>query len=352
MVKTWGYFQAAIIAVCFLFLVSSISDAQTEADVYEQAAPAVVSIQTFAGAGSGFVIGADYHIVTNAHVMGEWTTARVSFFGGEESQAQLVGIDHDADIAILEVDDLDRTSASRLAWGYSDALRIGEPVLAIGAPRGLEWSLTRGIISGLDRVLPSLGLTGLIQTDAEIAPGSSGGPLLDMNGAVIGVNVAGHATDVLNFAVPSNEAAQLVTQMLLTPSAPAPDPAPILEPGRLNTMYVEIGGPTVGTAGCYVEHTTWTLYSQKHNLSLKEGEWTLVSPYAVREFESMSVIPPDLEIEGSLFGQGATENYRLKPGLYVITLSFGKDQFGWRGSFAIEVMPEKRHTVIYTCGDE
>ena len=72
--------RTAIIAVCFLSLVCSISHAQTEADIYEQAAPAVVSIQTFAGNGSGFIIGADYHIVTNAHVMGIWTMARVSFF--------------------------------------------------------------------------------------------------------------------------------------------------------------------------------------------------------------------------------------------------------------------------------
>ncbi len=175
-------------------------------DVYERVAPSVVNITTRVlrrgfffevipeeGAGSGFVLDVDGHIVTNYHVVAGAERIEVSFDDDTVLPAQVVGIDPRNDIAILLVD----APAGRLVpvtLGTSTDLRVGQRAIAIGNPFGqFGRTLTTGVISALDRTLESddgRTMTGIIQTDAAINRGNSGGPLLDSAGRVIGINTA------------------------------------------------------------------------------------------------------------------------------------------------------------------
>lgn len=179
------------------------------ATVYENVAPSVVAIQTYIGrqsvsGASGFVLDNRGHIITNNHVVDENLLRRnltrltsgaitfvVEFYDGALARAEVVGRDVYSDIAVLRVNP-GVTDLRPVTFTNSETLTVGQEVLAIGNPYGNEWTLTTGIISALDRAVPSE-LTnflagGFIQTDAAINPGNSGGPLLNMNGHVIGVN--------------------------------------------------------------------------------------------------------------------------------------------------------------------
>ena len=179
------------------------------AAVYEKVAPSVVAINTYigrqsVGGASGFVLDTKGHIITNNHVVDELFTRRnlprdtrgalsyvVEFYNGALAAAEVIGRDVVSDLAVLRVDPR-VTELQPVIFADSDALTVGQEVLALGNPYGNEWTLTTGIISALDRAI-SNELTnylsgGFIQTDAAINPGNSGGPLLNMNGHVIGVN--------------------------------------------------------------------------------------------------------------------------------------------------------------------
>ena len=181
------------------------------ADIYRLVSPSVVSIDVEiswldTAGGAGFVIDEDGHIITNAHVVEDARTLSVLFHDGYEAPAELIGMDARVDLAVLKVDVAPhRLNPAR--FGDSDALVVGQDVLAIGNPYGLEATLTRGIISGLNRRVEYADgtvLQGAIQTDAALAPGNSGGPLVNMAGQVIGVNTAGYRGTALGFAIPSN----------------------------------------------------------------------------------------------------------------------------------------------------
>jgi len=189
-------------------------------EIYNRVAPAVVSITTATqvsddnfsntSTGSGFVIDTQGHIVTNFHVVDDAERIEIRMFDGTITRAEVVGLDPDSDIAIIKVD----VSADRLfpvPLADSDALNVGETVLAIGNPFSNNWTLTSGIISALDRRIIGLNnysIGGVIQTDAAINPGNSGGPLLNLDGEVIGVNSqieSGLRQNAgIGFAVPSN----------------------------------------------------------------------------------------------------------------------------------------------------
>ncbi|MDE2747699.1 MAG: trypsin-like peptidase domain-containing protein, partial [Chloroflexota bacterium] len=182
--------------------------------------------------GTGFVVDKHGHIVTNAHVVEDAFRITVVFQDGAKATAVLVGTDTLLDVAALKVN----TVASRLkpvTFGDSDDLAIGQSVLAIGNPFGLEASLTTGIISGLKRELEfddgSI-LQGMIQTDAAIAPGSSGGPLMSLSGEVIGVNSAGVGTlfggTNFGFAIPSNTVKRISDRMIARSLFPTPSLTP------------------------------------------------------------------------------------------------------------------------------
>ncbi len=189
--------------------------------LYQQAEPGVVNIQVYIqqqgvqgqGAGSGFILDTQGHIVTNNHVVADANLITVVFFDGFEAQAQVVGLDPDSDLAIIKVDQLP-DNVHPLALGDSDAVQVGEWVAAIGNPFALGSSLTIGVVSAVGRTIASgatpFAIPQAIQTDAAINPGNSGGPLLDLNGEVIGVNaqIATGGTSNTNsgvgFAIPVN----------------------------------------------------------------------------------------------------------------------------------------------------
>lgn len=211
--------------------------------IYQQVSPSVVAISVIseangrvlsAGSGSGFVIDTNGHIVTNNHVVDGATFIEVEFYDGTLTQADVVGLDPDSDLAVLSVD-VPSEKLFPLQFGNSDVLNIGEPVLAIGSPYGQNWTLTTGIVSGVNRViqgLSSFSIGGVIQTDAAINPGNSGGPLLNSFGQVIGVNSQilseSGSNSGVGFAIPGN----LVQRVARS----------LIENGSVEYSYVGISG--------------------------------------------------------------------------------------------------------------
>ena len=226
---------AVIVVVAFLWLgpgrelyfntasASVLFDEQGVIDVYELVSPAVVEVSTSRGAGgdlrgsgggSGFVIDSEGHIVTNNHVVASATSVKVRFIDGTSADAEVLGRNPAGDQALLKVDLSAVAGITPVVLGDSSALRPGQMAIAIGNPFGLEGSVTVGVVSALGRDPPSsVGrrIPNVIQTDALINPGNSGGPLLDSNGAVVGINTAiqvsplGGANRGIGFAVPVND---------------------------------------------------------------------------------------------------------------------------------------------------
>ena len=173
------------------------------------------------GSGSGFVWDSKGRIVTNHHVVAGADSVRVLFPDGTDVEAKVLGTDPDSDLAVLEVD-LPADYLKPIELGDSQALRPGEISLAIGAPFGRDFTLTRGIISALGRTIQSprgnYSIPNAIQTDASINPGNSGGPLLDRQGRVIGINSQIESRTGVNtgigFAVPINQAKRVVPALI------------------------------------------------------------------------------------------------------------------------------------------
>ncbi len=171
---------------------------QVLVDMYSRLNPSVVNITVYLNQdgvldsfaqGSGFVYDDQGHILTNAHVVHGTDGVEVTFSDGLIREATVVGEDLHSDLAVIKVDLPDGISSIPL--GVMEELAVGQTVVAIGNPFGLEGTLTRGIISALGRTIPALTIFSIpqaIQTDAAINPGNSGGPLLNMNGEVVGVN--------------------------------------------------------------------------------------------------------------------------------------------------------------------
>jgi 2-alkenal reductase len=193
--------------------------------------------------GSGFVYDQQGHIVTNNHVVEGAHSLMVTFADGVEVAAQVVGASPDTDLAVLQVK-VDASELHPLALGESDSLKVGQSVVAIGNPFGLEGSMTSGIISGLGRLLEDGGQTAdgrsyslpdIIQTDAAINPGNSGGPLLDLAGDVIGVNTAiespVRASSGVGYSIPVDLVRQVV-------------PA-LIKDGQYHVPYLGLSGQTL-----------------------------------------------------------------------------------------------------------
>jgi putative serine protease PepD len=172
------------------------------------------------GLGSGFVIDKSGHIVTNFHVIEGADQVEVSFSNGEKMDADVVGRDPSTDIAVLRVD-ANARALRPLRLGDSDALEVGDEVVAIGNPLGYERTMTAGIVSALGRVIEApneFAIDEVIQTDAPINSGNSGGPLLNADGEVVGVNtqiasVTGGNIGI-GFAVPINTVRDVVAQLI------------------------------------------------------------------------------------------------------------------------------------------
>lgn len=173
------------------------------------------------GVGSGFVYDTEGHIITNYHVIEGADELIVTLASGEELNATVVGIDETNDIAVLQVD-VGEDFPSPLPLADSSQVVVGETVLAIGNPYGLDWTLTTGVVSALGRVIESSQegeyIAEAIQTDAAINPGNSGGPLLNMDGQVIGITSQiiseSGSSSGLGFAISSNIIDRIVTEII------------------------------------------------------------------------------------------------------------------------------------------
>jgi S1-C subfamily serine protease len=194
-------------------------------EVVERTGPAVVSIslgpqgpaEEFepAGAGSGFVIAPDGYIVTNSHVVRDAARIDVTFTSGDKFRAQLAGQDESTDLAVLCV------NAQGLPWaslGDSSGLRVGQLVIAAGNPYGFQSTVSTGVVSALGRSLRSRQgrpIENVVQHTAPLNPGNSGGPLLDSQGRVIGINTAIIAlAQGIGFAIPADTARAVVSQLI------------------------------------------------------------------------------------------------------------------------------------------
>ncbi len=201
----------------------------TVTSVYTKTNPAVVEIDvtqtamsifgksTMQGLGSGFLIDDQGNIVTNNHVVDGASSVMVKLSNGTKVAGKVMGTDAVRDLAIVKVDSDSVSGITPLNFGDSSVLKVGQMAIAIGNPYGLEGTVTVGVISGLNRSIG--GMSNMIQTDAALNPGNSGGPLLDANGAVIGVNTAietgkyGDTASGIGFAIPADVVKGLLSQL-------------------------------------------------------------------------------------------------------------------------------------------
>jgi S1-C subfamily serine protease len=232
-------------------------------EIYERAAPGVVQINSTSSSGtgadgralgSGFVFDTAGHIVTNYHVIQGADEIRVGFSNRDTMGAELVGTDPSTDLAVLRVD-ASAAALTPLSLGDSDHVRVGDPVVAIGNPFGLDRTATAGIVSALQRLITApnqFTIDHVIQTDAPINHGNSGGPLLNDLGRVIGVNTKIETGGVstgnvgIGFAVPSNTVKDVVAQILKT--------------GRAEHAYLGISGRALSSE-----------VAEKYNLPVEQG---------------------------------------------------------------------------------
>jgi S1-C subfamily serine protease len=176
--------------------------------------------------GSGVIVRREGIILTNAHVVGTARQVEIGLADGRRVQAEVIGRDPSIDIAVVR---MPVTNAPVAPVGDSDRLEVGQDAIAIGNPLGLDRTVTSGVVSAVNRNPVGIALEGLIQTDAAISPGNSGGPLLDSRGQVIGINTAvlsAPGASGLGFAIPINLANDIVQQVLTT--------------GRVRRVYVGI----------------------------------------------------------------------------------------------------------------
>ena len=211
---------------------SVATDEQNNIEVYRAAAPGVAFItssrsrfgsfesEARAGTGSGSIIDTQGHILTNDHVVANAQNLRVSLGGEKTYPATVVGRDPDTDLAVIKID-APASELTVIPLGDSERLVVGQKVLAIGNPFGLDRTLTTGVISGLQRPIRARNgrqIEGAIQTDASINPGNSGGPLLDSSGRVIGINTLIYSPSGVSagvgFAVPVQIARRVVPQLI------------------------------------------------------------------------------------------------------------------------------------------
>jgi len=226
---------AGIVLILFAYsvCVAATEDEENNISIYRRIGPGVVNITSVViqrdfffnpipreGAGSGSIIDAEGHILTNHHVIRDSSKLEVTLSDGSKWKAKLVGDDPGNDLAVIKID-APRDRLTVIPMGDSSTLEVGQKVLAIGNPFGLGQTLTTGIISSLGRSIRSesgILIEDVIQTDAAINPGNSGGPLLDSEGRIIGINSAiispTGASVGIGFAIPVNTAKRILPELI------------------------------------------------------------------------------------------------------------------------------------------
>jgi S1-C subfamily serine protease len=204
-------------------------------------ASAVVKVNSRHGNGSGFIFAPDGLVMTNAHVIERAEHLSVLLPDGRECPASPIGADADTDLAVLKISGPDLHA---LAFGNSHRLRVGQIVIAIGNPFGFQHTVTAGVVSATGRSLRARTgrlMTGLIQTDAALNPGNSGGPLVNTRGEVVGINTAMIVpAQGISFAVSADTAGVVVPQLL--------------REGRVRRSYIGIAGQDVPLPRLFVRH--------------------------------------------------------------------------------------------------
>jgi len=230
----------------------------------ERAAPSVVHVAaTFGssrrrrqGSGSGFLLAPDGFVMTNSHVAGRANALEVTLADGSHWTARLVGDDPGSDLAVLRID---APGLVPIARGDSRALRAGQLVIALGSPYGFRASVTAGVVSALGRSLRTPGgrlVDNVIQTDAALNPGNSGGPLVDHRGAAVGVNTAAVLPGQgLCFAIPLHAAERIAAQLI--------------RDGRVRRAVLGIGGQVTPVPRALARHHALTAGSGVRVLSLE-----------------------------------------------------------------------------------
>jgi putative serine protease PepD len=246
------------------------------AAVVDRVLPSVVTVRSTTGGGrslgSGFVVSADGYLITNDHVVGAGRPpTTVTFHDGTTSAAAVVGRHPESDIAVLKVD---RAGLAPVSLGDSEAVAVGDPVLAIGSPLALSNTVTSGIVSATDRTIHSTGpgdeerYYAAIQTDAAVNQGNSGGPLVDRRGRVIGINsviksvaaiTGGVGSIGLAFAIPIRHAKRIATEIIDTGHA------------RRTVIGAELGRP-VTAAGSGVRLVEVVAGGPAHRAGLRPAD--------------------------------------------------------------------------------
>ncbi len=216
---------AVVVLLCAVPLAAGAQPCtESLAVLFERVSPAVVSIQAMkinkikpqrrfeTIVGSGVIIDRDGQVLTNAHVVDGAASLTITLDSGSKVPGRIIGLDTVLDVALVRVETGGPLPAARL--GDSSTIKVGDEVIAIGNPIGLDQTMTRGIVSGLNRVLPGVSDEAMIQTDAPINPGNSGGPLVDRCGQVIGINtLISEDAQSIGFAVPINAARSVLREL-------------------------------------------------------------------------------------------------------------------------------------------
>ena len=238
------------------------------------------------GMGSGFIVGADGVILTNAHVVEGADEVRVKLSDRREFKGKVVGLDHTTDIAVVRID---AKSLPTVKLGDASKIRVGEWVVAIGSPFGFENTVTSGIVSGTSRSLPEGSYVPFIQTDAAVNPGNSGGPLFNMQGEVIGINSAIYSRTGgymgLAFAIPIDVAKNVEEQLLKTGK---------VQRGRLGVGIQEVSASLAKSFG--LDRPTGALVSTVESggpaekAGLQPGD--VILGFNGKKIETSSELPP------------------------------------------------------------